>query len=171
MISGSIEESEEDGTLPDRKTTFSKIRFRPNSADNQVTYACEASHPALRGTPTKPASPMRSSVLLSVLCKLLKMFIVGWSHIYANQIVLPRITLNSLKFMYYRSAREAGDSRLYWGWNNKNGAGCYTCMWVLWGQSLSSHCLVQKQPKNWSQLHHIRINIQEHHHVPCSTRW
>ena len=71
FISGSIEESEEDGTLPDRKTTFSKIKFRPNSADNQVTYACEASHPALRGTPTRPASPMRSSVLLSVLCKLL----------------------------------------------------------------------------------------------------
>lgn len=71
LILGNIEESEEDGTLPGRKTTFSKIRFRPNSADNQVTYACEASHPALRGTPTKPANSMRSSVLLSVLCKLL----------------------------------------------------------------------------------------------------
>ena len=71
FISGNIEESEEDGTLPDRKTTFSKIKFLPNSADNQVTYACEANHPALRGTATRPASPMRSSVLLSVLCKLL----------------------------------------------------------------------------------------------------
>ena len=70
LILGNIEESEEDGTLPNRKTTFSKIRIRPNSADNQVTYACEASHPALRGTPTRPASPMRSSVLLSVLCRL-----------------------------------------------------------------------------------------------------
>lgn len=64
---GNIEESSEDGTLPDRKTTFSKIKFRPNSADNQATYACEASHPALRGTAARPANPMRSSVLLSVL--------------------------------------------------------------------------------------------------------
>ena len=78
FISGNIEESEEDGTLPNRKTTFSKIKFWPNSADNQVTYACEASHPALRGTATRPASPMRSSVLLSVLCKLLYiLYIVG----------------------------------------------------------------------------------------------
>ena len=27
--------------MADRKTTFSKIKFRPNSADNQATYACE----------------------------------------------------------------------------------------------------------------------------------
>ena len=41
LISGNIEESSEDGTLADRKTSFSKIKLRPNSADNQATYACE----------------------------------------------------------------------------------------------------------------------------------
>ena len=41
LILGNIEESSEDGTLPDRKTTFSKIKFRPDSADNHATYACE----------------------------------------------------------------------------------------------------------------------------------
>jgi len=65
---GNIEESFEDGTLPDRKTTFSKIKFRPDSADNQATYACEASHPALQGSlrGSRAGSPMRASVLLSV---------------------------------------------------------------------------------------------------------
>ena len=97
LISGNIEESEEDGILPDRKTTFSKIKFRPNSADNQVTYACEASHPALRGTSTRPASPMRSSVLLSVLCKLLYIsYIVGIIEIHNHVLQIhqrsPRFT-------------------------------------------------------------------------------
>ena len=41
LILGNIEESSEDGTLADRKTSFSKIKLRPNSADNQATYACE----------------------------------------------------------------------------------------------------------------------------------
>ena len=88
LISGNIEESSEDGTLPDRKTSFSKIKFRPDSADNHATYACEvskncilrplvtviyiqASHPALQGSlkGTRAGSPMRASVLLSVQCE------------------------------------------------------------------------------------------------------
>ena len=87
LISGNIEESFEDGTLSDRVTSFSKIKFRPDSADNQATYACEvspppsgpqltiislqASHPALQGSlrGSRAGSPMRASVLLSVQCK------------------------------------------------------------------------------------------------------
>ena len=88
LILGNIEESSEDGTLPDRKTTFSKIKFRPDSADNHATYACEvrivfsllrsqlfipiqASHPALQGSlkGSRAGSPMRASVLLSVQCE------------------------------------------------------------------------------------------------------
>ena len=69
LILGNIEESSEDGTLSDRKTTFSRLKLRPNSADNQATYACEADHPALRGGRRRAARPMRASVLLSVLCK------------------------------------------------------------------------------------------------------
>ena len=97
LILGNIEESEEDGTISNRKTTFSKIRIRPNSADDQVTYACEASHPALRGTATRTTSPMRSSVLLSVLCKLLYiLYIVGIIEIHNHVLQIrqrsPRFT-------------------------------------------------------------------------------
>jgi len=57
---GSVEDKVEDGS-PNRKTVTSKIKFRPNSDDNQASYACEAVHPALK------AGPMRVSVFLSVL--------------------------------------------------------------------------------------------------------
>ena len=52
--------------MPARKNTMSKIIFRPTAKDNQVVYACEASHPALLEEKVR-----RSEVLVSVLCKLL----------------------------------------------------------------------------------------------------
>lgn len=48
----------------DRQSIRSKIKFRPSSADNGATYACEAKHDALAGRPR-----MRFAVVLSVHCK------------------------------------------------------------------------------------------------------
>ena len=53
--------------MKERKTTLSRIRFRPSSVDNQATFACEAEHPALRGSGGRAARPMRTAVLLSIL--------------------------------------------------------------------------------------------------------
>ena len=64
---GNIEDSEEDGSLHGRKTTLGRIRFRPSSDDNQATFACEADHPALRGSGAQAARSLRTAVLLSVL--------------------------------------------------------------------------------------------------------
>ena len=47
-----------------RQSIKSKIKFRPTSADNGATYACEAKHDALAGRPR-----MRFAVVLSVHCK------------------------------------------------------------------------------------------------------
>ena len=54
------DEDEQSGARGDRITTTSLIKFRPTSADNDVTWACEAEHPALLNP------PMRTAVLLSV---------------------------------------------------------------------------------------------------------
>ena len=54
------DEDEQSGSKADRITTTSVIKFRPTSADNGVTWACEAEHPALLNP------PLRTAVLLSV---------------------------------------------------------------------------------------------------------
>ena len=54
------DEDEQSGARGDRITTTSLIKFRPTSADDDITWACEAEHPALINP------PLRTSVLLSV---------------------------------------------------------------------------------------------------------
>ena len=64
------DEDEQSGARGDRITTTSLIKFRPTSADDDITWACEAEHPALINP------PLRTSVLLSVqrkyFCKISK---------------------------------------------------------------------------------------------------
>lgn len=55
--------SEESGTVGDRKTTKSTIKFRPTARDNKASIACEAQHRAIL------SGPMRVAVGLSVHCK------------------------------------------------------------------------------------------------------
>ena len=52
-----------------RVTSTSTIRFRPTADDNGVTWACEAEHQAI------VYSPLRASVLLSVLRKFLPLWL------------------------------------------------------------------------------------------------
>ena len=54
------DEDEQSGSRGDRITTTSLIKFRPTSADDDITWACEAEHPALLNP------PLRTAVLLSV---------------------------------------------------------------------------------------------------------
>ena len=54
------DEDEQSGSRGDRITTTSVIKFRPTSADDDITWACEAEHPALLNP------PLRTAVLLSV---------------------------------------------------------------------------------------------------------
>ena len=60
---GRREDSEDAGTLPNRMTVTSTLRFRPRSEDNSESIACEAQHPAL----TK--EPLRASVRMFVQCE------------------------------------------------------------------------------------------------------
>ena len=64
MISaGRREDSEDEGSLPNRMTVTSVLRFRPRAGDNTRKIACEAQHPAL----TK--EPLRAFVTMLVQCK------------------------------------------------------------------------------------------------------
>lgn len=49
-----------------RFTTISKLRLTPNANDDYTEYTCQARHKALQ-----PDMPMRATVQLSVLCKLI----------------------------------------------------------------------------------------------------
>ena len=59
------DEDEQSGSRGDRITTTSLIKFRPTSADDDITWACEAEPPALLNP------PLRTAVLLSVQRKYL----------------------------------------------------------------------------------------------------
>ena len=78
FVADEVEESEEDGSLDGRKTVISKIKFRTTARDNQAPFSCEARHPAI-------LSQMRSSVVLSVLCKRFLFFFDR--HSFFSQIV------------------------------------------------------------------------------------
>ena len=69
FISDSRHDEDKTGSSDGRITSVSTIRFRPSASDNGITWACEAEHPALT------YSPLRSSVLLSVLRKSVVMII------------------------------------------------------------------------------------------------
>ena len=60
---GRREDTEDSGSLPNRKTVTSTLRFRPRSEDNSESIACEAQHPALT------REPLRASVKMFVQCK------------------------------------------------------------------------------------------------------
>ena len=62
-VSGRREDSDDEGTLPNRRTVTSVLRFRPTAGDNLRDIACEAQHPALT------AEPLRAAVTMFVQCK------------------------------------------------------------------------------------------------------
>ena len=64
ISAGRREDSEDKGSLPDRQTVTSILRFRPTARDNLANIACEAQHPAL----TK--EPLRAFVKMFVQCEL-----------------------------------------------------------------------------------------------------
>ena len=68
---GRREDSEDAGTLPNRMTVTSTLRFRPRSGDNSEKIACEAQHPALT------REPLRASVKMFVQCKLSVMAVIA----------------------------------------------------------------------------------------------
>ena len=63
LVSGRREDSEDKGSLPNRKTVTSVLRFRPDAGDNLANIACEAQHPALT------REPLRAYVKMFVQCK------------------------------------------------------------------------------------------------------
>ena len=63
LFSGRREDSEDAGSLPDRQTVTSVLRFRPTARDNLAEVACEAQHPALT------QEPLRATVKMFVQCK------------------------------------------------------------------------------------------------------
>ena len=73
---GRREDSEDAGTLPNRMTVTSTLRFRPRSGDNSEKIACEAQHPALT------REPLRASVRMFVQCKLLMRAMIASEFIY-----------------------------------------------------------------------------------------
>ena len=66
------DEDEQSGSRGDRITTTSLIKFRPTSADDDITWACEAEHPALLNP------PLRTAVLLSVQRKFIYIEIISF---------------------------------------------------------------------------------------------
>ena len=65
------DEDEQSGSRGDRITTTSLIKFRPTSADDDITWACEAEHPALLNP------PLRTAVLLSVQRKFIYIYAIN----------------------------------------------------------------------------------------------
>ena len=65
FIPGTMENTDEDGSIEGRKTVTSKITFRVTARDNQAHISCEAKHPAIKSS----LRPMRATVQLSVMCK------------------------------------------------------------------------------------------------------
>ena len=66
------DEDEQSGSRGDRITTTSLIKFRPTSADDDITWACEAEHPALLNP------PLRTAVLLSVQRKFIYIEVISF---------------------------------------------------------------------------------------------
>lgn len=60
---GRREDSDDKGSLPERTTVTSILRFKPSAGDNLANIACEAQHPALQ------SRPLRASVKMFVQCK------------------------------------------------------------------------------------------------------
>ena len=81
---GRREDSEDAGSLPDRLTVTSTLRFRPRSGDNSEKIACEAQHPALT------REPLRASVKMFVQCKLLMIAMIASVFIYLQHFFVFR---------------------------------------------------------------------------------
>ena len=60
---GRREDSDDKGSLPERTTVTSILKFKPSAGDNLANIACEAQHPALQ------SRPLRASVKMFVQCK------------------------------------------------------------------------------------------------------
>ena len=87
------DEDEQSGSRGDRITTTSLIKFRPTSADNDITWACEAEHPALLNP------PLRTAVLLSVQRKLV-INLFSWNKIpLCNIIYYSKSIIHTLGYL------------------------------------------------------------------------
>ena len=63
LFLGRREDSDDKGSLPERTTVTSILRFKPSAGDNSQNIACEAQHPALT------QEPLRASIKMFVQCK------------------------------------------------------------------------------------------------------
>ena len=63
LFLGRREDSDDKGSLPERTTVTSILRFKPSAGDNSQNIACEAQHPALT------TEPLRASIKMFVQCK------------------------------------------------------------------------------------------------------
>jgi len=58
FIKGRREDSDDKGSLPERTTVTSILRFKPSAGDNSQNIACEAQHPALTQEPLRASIKM-----------------------------------------------------------------------------------------------------------------
>jgi len=58
FVSGRREDSDDKGSLPERTTVTSILRFKPSAGDNLANIACEAQHPALQSRPLRASVKM-----------------------------------------------------------------------------------------------------------------
>ena len=77
-LSGRREDSDDKGSLPERTTVTSVLRFKPSAGDNLANIACEAQHPALQ------SRPLRASVKMFVQCKFLHLTASSRSNTYVT---------------------------------------------------------------------------------------
>ena len=77
-LAGRREDSDDKGSLPERTTVTSVLRFKPSAGDNLANIACEAQHPALQ------SRPLRASVKMFVQCKFLHLTASSRSNTYVT---------------------------------------------------------------------------------------
>jgi len=58
FVAGRREDSDDKGSLPERTTVTSILRFKPSAGDNLANIACEAQHPALQSRPLRASVKM-----------------------------------------------------------------------------------------------------------------
>ena len=130
---GRREDSEDAGSLPDRLTVTSTLRFRPRSGDNSEKIACEAQHPALT------REPLRASVKMFVQCKLLMTAMIS---IYLSQI-----------FFVFRSSRTSSDLWLHKQTGSQERGDRHPRLHLQRGKPAGHRDLVQEWPPSRLFLH------------------